>query len=505
MTQRSGIGHAGGIASGALWNVIGQILPAAVGLCATPSIVRGLGTERFGLLALAWLIIGYFSLFDLGLGRVVTKLVAEHNASGDEARLRKVVWTAWWVMLLMGVVAAVVPLPAVPWLVSHGMHASTAVRIEGERSLYLLLMSMPAVILMNGFRGVLEAYQQFALVNVVRVPFGVATFVVPLLVVHFTNQLPVVIVGLVIARYVATLAYAAICFSLLGSAANPSAPERGVLRELLGFGAWITVSNIVGPLMVTFDRFVIGAVISVGMVAFYATPFQAVMQLLLLPAALATVLFPIFARVASTPSERIRRVYESSIQVIYLALYACAIVVMLFAPQILTLWLGSEFGTLSATPMRWLMLGAIMNGVAQVPFAFIQGIGRSDFTAKLHLIELPAYLTVLFVLATRHGINGVALAWFIRSAIDASILSCFAMRSQGPITWRNQFNWIVAPLLALIPLALMGIVHGNAAQLASLVVGFSLFSSVVWLRVFRSRMPSYVREMGQIVRQRIGG
>ena len=483
---------------------MGQLLPAAVGLLATPAIVRGLGNERFGMLALAWLIIGYFSLFDLGLGRAVTKLVAERHAAGEMAGLRTVVWTAWWIMLVLGCVAALLPLPAVEWLVTHGMNATPAFRDEARRSLYLLLLSMPAVIMMNGFRGVLEAYQRFALVNAVRIPFGIATFVVPLLIVQQTNELPVVIAGLVVARYVATLAYAGMCVSVLGSAAAPRAPERRVLRELLGFGAWITVSNIVGPLMVTFDRFVIGGVISVGMVAFYATPFQAVMQFLLLPSALATVLFPIFSRAASLPAARIRFVFTSSVQLLYVLLYGCGIVVVVFAPQILTLWLGGRFGELSATPMRWLMLGAIMNGVAQVPFAYLQGIGRSSFTAKLHLIELPVYLGLLFFLARRDGIDGVALAWCIRASVDTSILNWYALRDLGIRSRGERVRWVAVPLAALVPLIVLGGARGTYLQVLAVCVGLVVFALVTWFAVFKSRVPGYLREVGAQVLRRPG-
>lgn len=500
MASRAG----SGIAGGALWSLMGQLLPAGVGLLATPAIVRGLGNERFGMLALAWLIIGYFSLFDLGLGRAVTKLVAERHAAGEREGLRTVVWTAWWAMLLLGCVAALLPLPSVGWLVTHGMNATPAFRDEAQRSLYLLLLSMPAVIMMNGFRGVLEAYQRFALVNAVRVPFGIATFVVPLLIVQATNDLPVVIAGLVAARYVATLAYAAMCVSVLGSAAAPRAPQRGVMRELLGFGAWITVSNVVGPLMVTFDRFVIGAVISVGMVAFYATPFQAVMQFLLLPGALATVLFPVFARAASMPVVHIRYVFTSSVQLLYVLLYACGIVVVVFAPQILALWLGPRFGELSSTPMRWLMLGAIMNGVAQVPFAYLQGIGRSDFTAKLHLTELPVYLALLFYLAERDGIDGVALAWCLRAAADTSILNWVALGDLGLRSARERFRWVVLPLAALVPLILLGAARGTAVQVGVTAVALLVLAAVVWFAVFESRMPAYLGDIGEQVRRRTG-
>ena len=48
-----------------------------VALVAIPILVDGLGTARFGILTLAWMVVGYFSLFDLGLGRALTKLTAK--------------------------------------------------------------------------------------------------------------------------------------------------------------------------------------------------------------------------------------------------------------------------------------------------------------------------------------------------------------------------------------------------------------------------------------------
>ena len=61
----------------ALLNLLGAALPLLVGILTIPYVVRGLGMERFGILSLAWVILGYFALFDFGLGRATTKFVAE--------------------------------------------------------------------------------------------------------------------------------------------------------------------------------------------------------------------------------------------------------------------------------------------------------------------------------------------------------------------------------------------------------------------------------------------
>lgn len=39
-------------------NLVGQVVPLLVGLTTIPYVVRGLGTERFGILSIAWPLAG---------------------------------------------------------------------------------------------------------------------------------------------------------------------------------------------------------------------------------------------------------------------------------------------------------------------------------------------------------------------------------------------------------------------------------------------------------------
>src|SRR4051794_17561211 len=64
------------------WNLVGQALPLAAALIAIPALVRILGAERFGVLTLIWGLVGYFSMFDLGIGRALTKVISERLAKG---------------------------------------------------------------------------------------------------------------------------------------------------------------------------------------------------------------------------------------------------------------------------------------------------------------------------------------------------------------------------------------------------------------------------------------
>src|SRR5690349_12552794 len=114
-----------------LLNAIGQGVPIVVAIGSVPLLLRGLGTERMGLLTLSWSVIGYASLFDFGLGRALTQVVAErrqqHATNGD---LPRVVSSALAAMLLIGCAAAIVMLALARWATSAGLNVSP--QLQGE-------------------------------------------------------------------------------------------------------------------------------------------------------------------------------------------------------------------------------------------------------------------------------------------------------------------------------------------------------------------------------------
>ena len=63
----------GRLAHNVVLNFLGQMIPLLIGVFTIPFFIKRLGTEHFGLLSLAWVILNYFIVFDSGLGRTTTK------------------------------------------------------------------------------------------------------------------------------------------------------------------------------------------------------------------------------------------------------------------------------------------------------------------------------------------------------------------------------------------------------------------------------------------------
>jgi len=416
------------LARNTIRNLIGGGVPMLVAIFCIPILIRGLGKDRFGILALAWVIIGYAGFFDLGVGRALTQFVAKKLGTGEERDIPPLVWTSLVLMLLLGIVGAAVVVLISPWLVHHALHIPAALQRETLYSFYLLGVSLPIVITTAGLRGVLEAHQRFDLVNALRIPLNIFVFAGPLLVLPFSHSLFPVVAVLVGGRVIGWVAHLLLCLRVTPGLLRRIAWHRPTVGPLLSFGGWLTVTNIISPLMVTLDRFLISALLSVTAVAYYATPFEVVTRLLLIPGAVVGVMFPAFSASFGHDRNRTAFLYGQSVKYVLLALFPIVLLIVVFAESGLKLWLGADFAQHSTRVLQWLAVGVFVNGLALIPYSLLQGVGRPDLTAKLHLAELPAYLLVLWWLIHVDGIEGAAMAWAARVFVDALVLFGMARR-----------------------------------------------------------------------------
>ncbi len=415
------------LARNTIWNLIGLLAPMVVGVVAVPPLVRGLGVPRFGVLSLAWIVIGYFSLFDLGIGRALTKLVADKLGDNQEHAIPPLAWTSLLLMLVLGGIGSLVMAGVAPWLV-HSLKVPVELQGETLPSFYLLAATLPLVTVTSGLRGILEAQQRFYILNIIRVPTSIFSFAGPLLVLPFSHSLIPVILVLIFGRLMGGVAHLIACFHSMPTLRHNFVLQRAVILPLVQFGGWMTVSNIVGPLMVYMDRFLIGGLLSVSAVAYYSAPFDLLARLSIIPASVTGVLFPAFAVSLIQNPDRTALLASRGIKYVFLAMFPIILVTVTFAPEGLRLWLGSAFSHNSESVLRMLAVGLFINSVGYVPFALIQGAGRPNVTATLHLVELPLYLVSVWVLTKRLGIEGSAIAWTGRITLDAVLIFFFAHR-----------------------------------------------------------------------------
>src|SRR5256885_5632725 len=347
------IGGGSRLARHSVFNLLGQAIPFLAALFALPLLVRGLGTCRFGVLTLAWVVIGYFSLFDLGLGRAVTQVVAARLSEGHDTQAPPVVWLALGMLLGLGLAGTFVVYGVPPWLVHTVLKIPASLQGETLLSFYVLAAAIPIVVLTAGLVGILYAFHRFGILNAIRAPMGIYTFLGPLAVLPFSHSLVLVTVVLAMGRVLGVGAYCVACSPLMPPLRPGMLAHYADIRPLFRFGAWMSVTNVISPLLVYVDRFVIGASLSVAAVAYYATPYEVVTKLLVVPNAILAVLFPAFAATYRDDRGRMVRLFVRGTKYIALILFPATLLFVAFAHDGLRWWLGDGFARRGAPGLQW--------------------------------------------------------------------------------------------------------------------------------------------------------
>lgn len=408
-------------------NLLGQGIPLFFAVCAIPFVIEGLGTERFGVLTIVWIVIGYFGLFDMGVGRATTKFVADFEAKG-ERRLSPIILTSILLLIGFGVLGSVLIVLLTPWLVNDILNIPAELIPETIQAFYVLSISIPLVLGSIGARGALEAQQKFAVVNAVKIPASIINYLAPLVILPFSNSLQHIVIVLVAGRAATFAIYGYYCFKDDFSTNLADYPVVRWVKDLLSFGIWITVSNLISPLMVYMDRFILGAVLTMSAVAYYTTPYEVVTRLLIISGSFMGVMFPAFSVYSLKSKQKLADVHQKSIRYVLFATVPPVIFLFVAAEPLLFFWLGKEFAENSTKVLQLLAIGVLVNSVAMVPYTALQAAGRPDITAKLHMAELPVYLIMIWYFTKTMGIEGVALAWVLRVTIDGALLLYFLNR-----------------------------------------------------------------------------
>lgn len=371
-------------------NVLGFVIPSLIAIPAMGFMARILGVERFGLFTLVFAIIGYASIFDAGLSRAVIRLVSLHR--DDHDKLSKIVGSASYAVLMLSILSALGLYLFSDKVVSL-LNVSVIHRSDAVLSLNLLSFVIPPMLLSMVWFAPLDGLEQFKKANFIKIITSSIISVLPVVFVYFEDSLLFACLGLLIGRCITAIVAYVVCKRTLKVG---FVTDKASFFELISFSGWITVSNIVSPIMVYFDRFILSHYMGAARVAYYSASSEVVSRMLYFSGALSRVIFPKLS--GSNNEKDNKKIVLSSFMVLGFFSFFVAGGVFIFAPNILGVWMGSEYATYSTDIIRVLLIGFVFNSLAQIPFSFIQAKGHSKVTALIHLYILFPYLLLLFFL-----------------------------------------------------------------------------------------------------------
>ncbi|PZW48344.1 O-antigen/teichoic acid export membrane protein [Humitalea rosea] len=458
---------AGRLVSGVAWNALGRGLPLVLALALTPVLVAQLGVERWGLFTLALALVGVFGILDLGVGPALTRALSERIGNGKTEGEAQLVGAAILTLGGLSVFGAIVVWFGLPVLVGRVLNVPPSLQAEAIDAMRVLVLAAPLVVVNAALWGVLAAHQKFRAANLVTIPVGVFYYLGPVLALMAWDSLVAVMLALVACRLANTLSYLVLVKPLVPGLRLTGIRLAPVL-PLLRIGGWMTFSSALMQLLLYADRFLVGAMLTLAAVAYYATPLDLVLRFWILPVAVAQALLPALASSFRTlPVETAALLRRGALLIGTIVLPACLLIVA-FAHTLLSLWLGAGFADGGASVLRILGVGILFSCVAFAPSSLIDAIGRPDVTAGFSVGQAVVFLPLSALSLYWFGIEGAAIVWALRSALD-----CFGRLVIA--------GWLYPPALIAVRTVMpalaaggLGLAAAAAVPSVGLAIGFGL-------------------------------
>ena len=470
------------VVKGSLWTLLGQVLPMAVALIATPFTIRFLGSEAYGVVILVGLIPMYFSFADFGMGIASTKFGSEAYGEGNRKKEGEIARTAALIAFLTSLVVAVPILVLSPWIVTefnvpedlHGA-ASIGLKIASVSLVLTILGSVLNTPMLARLRMDLNSITT----AVPRILLGVFTPIV----LYFGGG----VVGAVLVGFVVTFLGAVFVIYLSGRLL----PElfglsinRSFVRPLLKMGGGWLVAVIAAVLLVNLEKLALTRMASVKSLAYYSLAFTFANTATLFSTAMLTSLIPAFSQLL-TPEKKheFDSLFARSMRLNLILLLPAVMVLFVAAKPFFTLMGREEFARESTLPFYILLFGLFFNILAYVPHSTIVAKGRTDALAKLYWLELGFYALAVFFLIKFFGIAGAAAAWSLRVILDAFAIIWISKRvAEVPFRLFHHLPGLVAAVAMLIPAALFAAFYDNFSLWLILLapVCITLYLILVW-------------------------
>lgn len=397
-------------------NFVGGILPMLVSLVTVPMYLHYIGAARYGVLAIVWMLQGYFGYFDLGLASATANRIAQLGESSPAER-ESVLWTALALNMGIGLFGGLL-LFALGHVLFVQFHLAPEMHAEVLAALPWIACAVPLAMLSGVFGGALIGREQFAQLNAVQFVSVLIFQVGPLLAaILFTPNLQNVICAATLGSITSLLlkiSVVSVAFPLRFA----GRPRKQWVKPLFSYGVWVTISNILGPILDSVDRLVIGSVLGPQAVAYYQVPSNLAVRIRVLPGAICGTLSP---RLASLDKQSAMTLANRAIRGLSAALTPMIVFGIFLMQPFLTLWVGHDFALKAAPVGTVILVGVWFNCLAHVPYCHVQAIGRPNVGAYNHAAEIIPYILCLWVALHSLGLIGAAYVWSLRVAVDFAL------------------------------------------------------------------------------------
>ncbi len=403
-------------------NLLGWVVPILAQVATMPTIIRTVGTEGFGLLTIATSFIGYYTVFELGLGQSLTKIVSQYLPLKNYSVINSSISQALLIQLLIGLVGAGILVCFNQPLTKLFINESDPQFYIAKRLFLVVGFGIPATMVINPMQCVLAGMQRFDLQSSISGIFGIANSLGILFVVKLGG-------GIIDALWFINLQSVALFLVLvwailrnLESFKFEFTLHRDDIQRLYGFGLHASTARVSYYFGTHFMRFMIGAKLGADSVTYYTIAQRITAAFGGSFNALTSVAFPDISEKISLGQKDAARKLLKKGTLVFTAFAAMALIpVAIFSSQIINFWFGSKIVEKSAELLSILCISQLLNVGCMVATNYFLGIGRVKIVSTMSLLNAAVVFGSFFPLSNAFGLMGAGLSLLLGSILSTGI------------------------------------------------------------------------------------
>jgi O-antigen/teichoic acid export membrane protein len=477
----------------------------------TPFVIHRLGSDGYGTWTLITAMTGYLSLLALGVPMACVRYLAQHVAEGDERKMNEAIGSCVGLYLLIGVAALVLG-GALTFVFTLVYDIPVAVRGEARLAFAVMVVQVSVGFIGLLPEGIMFAHHDFVVRNVVRIAAVLLRLALTIsllrmeasLVVLASVQLVCLVFDFTLSLFLIRRRYPAVRISIADF-------DWGMVRRIFSFSVYVLLVNAGARLVFETDALVIGAMLGVGAIPFYAVANSLVVYLMEFIIAIAAVVAPTATKLHTEGKvAELRQMFLTWSKVSLSISLMAGLFLIVLGPRFIGWWIEPTFEEPAGRVLQILMISSLpFLPVRGVALPILMGLGKPKTPTIAFIIAGIMNLALSIALAPSLGLIGVALGTAIPNMLFAAVVLAVACR-ELEISIGAYLRYVVPratlgtiPVLALLLWFKLGIGVESLAGLIAAGSAMTLLFGLTWV-FFVYRHDPYVDLLPHLVRLRGG-
>jgi len=413
-----------------LWSWLGVIASFFTGFFLSPYIIHKLGDKRYGIWALAFAFIDYYTLFDFGFKSAVVNLISGFRARGEDREINEVINTALFYFIVLGLLIF-----GLTWFSAPELHRFFKISPEYQHDFAILVrviaVGWSAAISLSVFQGAIEGFQRFKTANHIWILSLIVRSGGSALMLFLGHGLIAMGIVVTIAQFLSFgLTFLTVRRAFPAMRLSPVLARFSMWKRIASYGVHSFVAYLGNTLITQAPPILIGHYQSEAFVGYYTLPSRLLQYVVELVTRIGYVTMPNTAQLAAEGKKREIMLLGTYLNRYCLALFLpLAIFLAVYGRALVQTWLGPSFAEHAAPLLPVFVLSTSLAVAGQFNSSQILfGLAKHDNYAKALIAEGALALGAMIVLLPRYGIFGAACAAagfaVLNRAIVTPILLC---------------------------------------------------------------------------------